>query len=139
MITDVVARHCDVAAPDPKAPGAFRFSESGSLATILEEAGAVNVRERLLNFQIAAPISQEEFWSMRSETSGTLREKLMTLSHTDRASIAQEVEDAVARVFSQEPNELPARDYRDRKKRFSCYAVQDPGSPFQFRRNSFAL
>src|SRR6266567_1375585 len=46
LITDVVARHFEPAEPaDPNAPGAFRFAEPSSLARILAEAGAVDVRE----------------------------------------------------------------------------------------------
>ncbi len=52
----------DVEAPpaDANAPGAFRFAEPGKLASILIEAGAIDVRERFLNFHIEAPISPDE-------------------------------------------------------------------------------
>jgi ubiquinone/menaquinone biosynthesis C-methylase UbiE len=100
LITDVTARHFGVAAPaDPNAPGAFRFAEPGSLARILRDAGAVDVNERVLKFHIAAPISPREFWEMRSETSGTLREKLATLSPPQVDLIAREVQEAVREYF----------------------------------------
>src|SRR4030095_10808154 len=74
LITDVFDRHFGAATPaDPNAPGAFRFAEHGCLARILAEAGAVDVSERILKFQIAAPISLEQFWELRSEISGMLR------------------------------------------------------------------
>src|SRR5258707_7723966 len=62
LITDVVARHFGPAEPaGPNAPGAFRFAEPGSLARILADAGAGDVRERELKFNIAASISPEQF------------------------------------------------------------------------------
>jgi ubiquinone/menaquinone biosynthesis C-methylase UbiE len=110
LITDVLARHFGTAtAADPNAPGAFRFAEHGGLARILSEAGAVGVSERVLKFQIAAPISLEQFWELRSETSGTLREKLATLPEQQRNLIAQEAQEAVREFFSGDQMSIPAQ------------------------------
>ena len=110
LITDVLARHFGAATPpDANAPGAFRFAEHGSLARILSEAGAVDVSERVLKFQIAAPISSEHFWELRSETSGTLREKLATLSPVQADLIAQEAQEAVRQYFSNNQMSIPAQ------------------------------
>jgi ubiquinone/menaquinone biosynthesis C-methylase UbiE len=110
LITDVLARHFGDATPvDPNAPGAFRFAEHGSLVRILAEAGAVGVSERVLKFQIAAPISLEQFWELRSATSGTLREKLATLPDQQRNLIAQEAQDAVREFFSEDQMSIPAQ------------------------------
>jgi ubiquinone/menaquinone biosynthesis C-methylase UbiE len=110
LITDVVARHSGAAAPaDPNAPGAFRFAESGSLAAVLAEAGALQVRERVLKFQIEAPISPEQFWEMRSETSGTLREKLAKLSPLQADSLAEDAKEAVRDFFQNNQMSIPAQ------------------------------
>jgi ubiquinone/menaquinone biosynthesis C-methylase UbiE len=110
LITNVVARYFEPGAPaDPSAPGAFRFAELGSLAGILSDAGAVEVKERALKFSIAAPISLEQFWEMRSETSGTLREKLATLSPLQADSLAQEAKEAVREYFSNNQMSIPAQ------------------------------
>ena len=110
LITDVLACHFGTPAPaDPNAPGAFRFAEHGSLARILIDAGATDVEERVLKFQIAAPISPEQFWELRSETSGTLREKLATLPEQQRNLIAQEAQEAVRQYFSSGQLSIPAQ------------------------------
>jgi ubiquinone/menaquinone biosynthesis C-methylase UbiE len=109
IVTDVVSRYMKTEPADPDAPGAFRFAEPGKLVRVLAEAGAVHVRERLLKFQIEAPISREEFWEMRSATSGTLREKLDGVSSDLRMTIANEVKDAVAEFFSNEQMSFPAQ------------------------------
>src|SRR5687768_12880123 len=101
-VTDILSRYVEVPAPDPDAPGAFRFAEPGKLAGILEDAGATGVRERLLRFRIEAPISRDEFWEMRSGTSGTLREKLDAISPELRLRVSNEVKAAVREFF---PNE----------------------------------
>ena len=109
IVTDVVSRHMKTQPADSDAPGAFRFAEPGKLVRVLAEAGAVHVRERLLKFQIEAPISREEFWEMRSGTSGTLREKLEALSSDLRLTIANEVKEAVAEFFPNEQMSFPAQ------------------------------
>jgi ubiquinone/menaquinone biosynthesis C-methylase UbiE len=110
VITDVLARHFGADAPaDSNAPGAFRFAEPSSLARILMDAGAVDVKERPLKFHIAAPISVGEFWEMRAETSGTLREKLATLSGAQVDLIAQEVQAAVREFFPNDQMSFPAQ------------------------------
>ncbi|HET9713910.1 MAG TPA: methyltransferase domain-containing protein [Pyrinomonadaceae bacterium] len=109
IVTDVISRHMKTQPADPDAPNAFRFAEPGKLVRVLAEAGAVNVRERLLKFQIEARISREEFWEMRSGTSGTLREKLDALSSDLRLTIANEVKKAVAEFFPNEQMSFPAQ------------------------------
>jgi ubiquinone/menaquinone biosynthesis C-methylase UbiE len=109
-ITNVVTRYCEVPAEvDPSAPGAFRFAEPGSLARILAEAGAADVKERVLEFNIAAPTSLEQFWEMRSETSGTLREKLATLPTSQAVLLAKEAKEAVSEFFSNSGMSIPAQ------------------------------
>jgi len=109
IVTDIISRHIATPPADPDAPGAFRFAEPGKLAQILKAAGAKRVRERLLKFNIEAPISRDEFWEMRSSTSGTLREKLDAMSDDLRLKIADEVKDAVAEFFPNERMSFPAQ------------------------------
>jgi SAM-dependent methyltransferase len=108
VITKVMSRHVEMPAVEPDAPGAFRFAEPGKLAGLLGQAGAINVRERELSFRMEAPISPEEFWRMRSATSGTLREKLATLSVEEAGRIALEVQDAVREFFPNNQMSFPA-------------------------------
>jgi ubiquinone/menaquinone biosynthesis C-methylase UbiE len=109
VITNVVARYFDATPADPNVPGAFRFAEPGALARILTDAGAIDVKERMLEFHIAAPISPKQFWEMRSETSGTLREKLATLSPPQADLIAQEAQEAVREFFPNDHMRFPAQ------------------------------
>ena len=109
VITNVVARYCETQRADPGSPGAFRFAEPGSLARILSDAGAVEVKERLLKFHIAAPISAKGFWELRSETSGTLREKLATLEPPQANLIAEETQQAVREFFPNDQMSFPAQ------------------------------
>lgn len=63
----------------------------------------------MLKFHIAAPISPKQFWEMRSETSGTLREKLATLSPAQADLIAQEAQEAVREFFPNDEMSFPAQ------------------------------
>ena len=109
VITNVVERYFDSPPPDPSVPGAFRFAETGVLAGALKDAGATEVKEQSLKFHIAAPISPKEFWEMRSETSGTLREKLAKLSPEQADLIAQEAKEAVREFFPNNQMSFPAQ------------------------------
>ena len=90
-VMEVIDRHIETLPVDADALGAFRFAERGKLAAILTEAGAMDVFERLLQFQMEAPISFEEFWIMRSEISETLREKLKRLTPEKNSRVETEV------------------------------------------------
>ena len=110
LITDVLARRFGpAAAEEPNAPGAFRFAEPDSLAHILRQAGAIEVKERRLRFHMTAPTSPREFWEMRSETSGTLREKLATMHGTDRDAVGREVQEAAREFFPNNQMHFPAQ------------------------------
>jgi ubiquinone/menaquinone biosynthesis C-methylase UbiE len=109
LITNVISRYIETTPAPPGAPDAFRFAELGAIARILVEAGATNVRERVLKFRMEAPVTPAEFWAMRSETSGTLRDKLTGLSEEERASVEQEVEDAARPFFPHGRMSFPAQ------------------------------
>ena len=109
VVTDVISRHVETPPANPDAPGAFRFADPGKLASILKDAGAVEVGERVVKFDIAAPISPEEFWAMRSETSESLREKLLKLSNETRPQIAREIQQAVREFFPNYQMRFPAQ------------------------------
>ena len=55
------------------------------------------------------PISLEEFWTMRSEISEILREKLKTVSNETRRQIADEVQEAVRPFFPDGQMRFPAQ------------------------------
>ena len=109
VVTETVSRHVEIAPVDPNAPGAFRFAEPGKLVNILKDAGAIDVKEREIKFDIAAPISREEFWTMRSEISEILREKLMNLPDEQRHQIAADVQEAVKEFFPDGHMKFPAQ------------------------------
>lgn len=109
LITDVVARYVPTPRADPDEPGAFRFAERGKLASILTRVGAVDVHERLLVFNLEAPISVEDYWTLRSETSDTLRAKLEKLSAGEVQQIRQEVFAAARDYFPDNQMSFPAQ------------------------------
>src|SRR5262245_20159741 len=98
-VTDVIDRFVEVPPHDPDAPETFRFAAPGKLVRVLENAGAKNVIERRLNFQIEAPISFEQFWQLRTEMSGTFRDKISRIMPTERPTVKHAVADAVRRYF----------------------------------------
>ena len=108
-IANVIDRFVEAPPQDPDAPDAFRFAAPGKLAAILESAGAKDVIERQLNFQIQAPISFEQFWQMRTEMSDTLREKIAKLASVQLPSVKEGVADATRRHFASGTMSFPAR------------------------------
>lgn len=109
VVTKVISRYVDTPPEDPDAPGAFRFAEPGKLARLLTEAGATDVTERELNYRLEAPVSLEEFWRMRSTTSGSLREKLAKLPPEQVRQIETEVQEAAREFFPNNQMSFPAQ------------------------------
>lgn len=109
LVSGVIDRHIKAAPGDPDAPNAFRFAEPGKLADVMRRAGATDVSEEIVSFDIAAPLSATEFWNMRSQTSDTLREKLAQLSPAEQTQIATEVEEAVREFFPDNQMKFPAK------------------------------
>src|SRR5437667_5187431 len=99
VVTNTISHYVEPPPPGSATHDAFRFAESKKLANILKEAGAINIRECLLEFRIAAPISFEGFWDMRSGISGTLREKLAGMSQEDRDAVKRDVSIASREFF----------------------------------------
>lgn len=109
VVTNVMAQHVVSPAADPDAPNAFRFAEPGKLAHVMTQAGASEVEERLETFSLEAPLTAHEFWTMRSQTSDTLREKLANLSADEQSQIAREVEEGVTEFFPHNQMNFPVQ------------------------------
>ena len=101
VVTQVMSRHLDSAPEDPSAPGAFRFAGQGEVAALLAQAGAQHVRERTLDFHLEAAIKHEDFWTLRSEMSDTLRRKIGMLTSDQLTRIREEILEATRGYFSE--------------------------------------
>src|SRR6185503_20167894 len=100
VVADVVSRYVESAPEDPDAPGAFRFAESSKLARLFTECGAAQVNERVLDFEMEAPITPKQFWELRTELSDSLRGKVASLSDEQVKRVAEEVEGAGQPFYS---------------------------------------
>jgi enediyne biosynthesis protein CalE5 len=109
IVTMIVSRYLEMPPIDPQAPGAYRYAEPGKLASLLDQAGAANIVERVFNFHIEAPIMPKEFWRLRTETSDTLRESVKRLSAEQLSQAEQEVEAAAREFFLKDRMSFPAQ------------------------------
>ena len=109
LVTRVLEQHVTSPAADPDAPNAFRFAEPGKLANVMRQAGAVDVEESVASVDIEAPVSAREFWELRSQTSDTLREKLVKLPATEQDQIGVEVQQAVKEFFPGDQMKFPGQ------------------------------
>jgi SAM-dependent methyltransferase len=107
-VSQVLERYVPSPAPVPDSPDPFRFAEPGKLLAIVSSAGAAATSERLLRFTIRAPISLEDFWTLRSEMSEKLRAKLATLSKEQMAKLKREVLDALGAYSANQVMSFPA-------------------------------
>jgi hypothetical protein len=67
------------------------------------------VIERKLNFEIKAPISFEQFWQLRTEMSGTLREKMARLAPDQLPTVKQAVAESARKYFVSGTMSFPAQ------------------------------
>ena len=110
-VSDVVDRFVESPEQDPDAPDAFRFAVPGKLAGILKKAGAENVIERQLNFQIEGKISPEQFWQLRTEMSESLRGKIADLASDKLPMLKQAAIDALRQYFVNGKMSFPAEAF----------------------------
>src|SRR5216684_5787035 len=87
----IVERYVDSPPPAPDAPDAFRFASPGKLRDVLAEAGVMAPSERVLQFAIQAPLSVEDFWTLRCEMSDKLRDKIAGLSSEQVTEVRAQV------------------------------------------------
>jgi ubiquinone/menaquinone biosynthesis C-methylase UbiE len=90
------------------APDAFRFAHPGKLVEVVAEAGAIAPAERLLQFAIEAPISLEDYWTLRLELSEKFRGKIGMLSPEQAMEVKRQVLDDLREYSTSRGVSLPA-------------------------------
>jgi len=108
-ISRVIDRYVDSPALAPDAPDPFRFSSPGKLREVLTEAGAMAPAERLLQFTIETPISSEEFWTLRTEMSEKLREKIALLSSDQLKEVKRQALEVLREYSTNSGMSFPAQ------------------------------
>ncbi len=104
-VSRVIDRHVD---SPPSALDPFRFASPGKLAQVLNEAGATGLSERLLQFTIQAPISVEDYWTLRTEMSDSLREKIAALSKDQMTEVNREAFESLREYSTDHGLSFPA-------------------------------
>ena len=107
-LSRVMDRYVESAPLAPDALDAFRFATPGKLRTMLLEAGATSVSERLLKFSIQAAVPLEDFWTLRIEMSEKLRGKIAGLSNDQSARVKRESLESLAEYCTNSGMNLPA-------------------------------
>ena len=107
-ISRVIDRYVDSPSLAPDAPDPFRFASPGKLREVLTEAGAMAPAERLLQFTIETPISSEEFWTLRTEMSEKLREKIALLSREQLTEVKRQALEALQGYSTDRGMSFPA-------------------------------
>jgi SAM-dependent methyltransferase len=107
-LSRVMDRYVDPVPVDEDAPDAFRFARPGKLLELFAAAGVTAPSERLLRFNMEAPVSKEDFWNLRAEMSEKLREKLAGLSDQQKPEVKREMLAALDQYSTAEGMSFPA-------------------------------
>jgi SAM-dependent methyltransferase len=105
----VIDRYVESPPPAPDDRDAFHFAAPGKLRDILREAGAIALSERLLQFTIDAPVSVEDFWTLRCEMSEKLREKVATVTSGQLTELKRESFEALRGYSTDRGMSFPAQ------------------------------
>jgi SAM-dependent methyltransferase len=108
-LSRVVDRYVEAPPPEPDALDAFRFAAPGKLLEILRQAGAGAPAERLLQFTIDVPLSVEDYWALRIEMSGKLREKIALLPADRKADLKRQALDSIREYSAGRGIRFPAQ------------------------------
>lgn len=87
VLSNIIDRFVEPTPLEPDAPDAFRFASPGKLLAICSQAGVAASTEDILKFKIEAPVSVEEFWTLRCEISEAIPKKLAALSAQQSAEV----------------------------------------------------
>ena len=109
VITEVLNQFVPAEPEDEDAPAAFRFARAGKLAKLVEEAGAVAVKERTLKFNTEAPVDVSQFWELRTEMSDTFRTKLAKLAPAEVSAVRDDVLKSSAAYFQSGSMRFPSQ------------------------------
>ena len=104
----IIERYADSPPTEPDAADAFRFASPGKLQDVLLKAGAIALSERLLQFTIQAPVSVENFWTLRGEMSEKLRDQIATLSRAQLTEVRVQVLEALRKYSTDGGMSFPA-------------------------------
>jgi ubiquinone/menaquinone biosynthesis C-methylase UbiE len=107
-LSRVIDRYVDSPPLPPDALDAFRFADCGKLKDVLAEAGVIEPCERLLQLRIEAPISVNDFWTLRQEMSDKLREKMAMLSEKQASEVKSEMLEALSEYSTENGMNFPA-------------------------------
>jgi ubiquinone/menaquinone biosynthesis C-methylase UbiE len=107
-LSRVIDRYVDSPPPAPDALDAFRFASLGKLRKVLDEAGAIDLSERLFQFTLQAAISVEEFWTLRVEMSDKLRGKIAELSKNQMTEVNHQALDSLREYSTDRGMSFPA-------------------------------
>jgi len=108
VLTRIIERYVDSPPPAVDAPEPLRFARPGKLRDVLLQAGAVSPSERLLQFTMQAPVSVEDFWTLRCEISETVREKLARLSTEQLTEVKRQALEAYREYSTAQGMSFPA-------------------------------
>lgn len=90
VFNNIINRHVPPEPEPPGSPDAFLFAAPRKLLDILNQAGAVQTTERLLQFTIEVPLSADDTWALRFEMSEKFRKRLANVSQEQAAAIRRE-------------------------------------------------
>jgi len=107
-LSRVIDQYVNSPPPAPEASDPFRFASPGKLRDVLAEAGATVPSERVLQFTIRAPISVEDFWTLRCEMSEKLREKIALLSREQLTEVKRQALEALREYSTDRGMSFPA-------------------------------
>jgi SAM-dependent methyltransferase len=107
-LSRVIDRYAPSPPPAPDALDTFRFAPPGKLQEVLNQAGATALSERLLQFAIEAPISVEDFWSLRLEMSDKLRERLAAISKDQMMEVNRQALESLREYSTDRGMSFPA-------------------------------
>lgn len=105
----VLDRYVPAATSEPDAPTPFRFAEPGKLLALLNQAGAIDTAEHLLEFPIEAPFTAEHFLDIRLEMSEKLREALTNLPVDRAANLKRDLLEAIQPYATPAGIRMPGR------------------------------
>ncbi len=106
VLADAVHEHTGTPVPPPGTPGPFSLGADGALESVLTAAGLDQVAVQ----QVDVPThdaSFDDYWQLRTDLAGPLKQRLAALPAQDLAAIRETVRDRLSRYLTPDGLRIP--------------------------------
>lgn len=125
VLMDGVQQHTGVPVPPPGTPGPFSLGADGDLEAALTAAGLEQIRVQEVDLPTHDG-SFDDYWALRTDLAGPLKQRLASLSAEDRGAVRETVRAGLTRYETSDGLTIPGTAYVGTARRPANHRADHP-------------